>query len=98
MRTYLLDPDYSHVVSLLMDGMVKAVSDEYLVVVFDNSKLSNLFNQNIIQIEHVVSVAYHQSYKVISLSSQEWEPIKNDFNNKEENLNIILSSKKILNF
>lgn len=82
MRNYLLDPDYSHVVSLLMDGMVKAVSDEYLVVVFDNSKMSNLFNQNIIQIEHVVSVAYHQSYKVISLSSQEWEPIKNDFNNK----------------
>ncbi len=82
MRNYLLDPDYSHVVSLFMDGMLKAASDEYLIVVFDNLKMSDLFNQNLKQIEHVVSTVYHQSYKVISLSSQEWEPIKNDFNHK----------------
>lgn len=82
MRNYLLDPDYSHVVSLFMDGMLKAASDEYLIVVFDSLKMSDLFNQNLKQIEHVVSTVYHQSYKVISLSSQEWEPIKNNFNHK----------------
>ena len=82
MRTYLLDPEFSHIVSLLMDGILKAASDEYLIVVFDDLKMSDLFNQNLRQIEQVISEVYHQPYKIISLSSQEWEPIKNDFNHK----------------
>ena len=82
LRKYLLDPEYSHVVSLLMDGMLKAASDEYLIVVFEESKISDLFNQNLKQLEHVLFDVYHKSYKVISLSAQEWEPIKNDFNHK----------------
>lgn len=98
MRTYLLDPDFSHVVSLLMDGMLKAASDEYLIVVFDDLKMSDLFNENLKQIEQVISDVYHQPYKVISLSSQEWEPIKNDFNHKTRKFEYQLEQEQDIEF
>ena len=98
MRTYLLDPDYSHIVSLLMDGMLKAASDEYLIVVFDELKMSDLFNQNLNKVEQVISDAYHQPYKIISLSSQEWEPIKNDFNHKTRKFEYQEEQEKYVDF
>ena len=98
MRTYLLNPDYSHIVSLLMDGMLKAASDEYLIVVFDELKMSDLFNQNLNKVEQVISDAYHQPYKIISLSSQEWEPIKNDFNHKTRKFEYQEEQEKYVDF
>ena len=98
MRTYLLNPDYSHIVSLLMDGMLKAASDEYLIVVFDELKMSDLFNQNLSKVEQVISDAYHQPYKIISLSSQEWEPIKNDFNHKTRKFEYQEEQEKYVDF
>ena len=84
-RNYLLDPAYSHLASLLLDGAVKASSDEYMIIVFDEEGNSETFNENLIEIEKLVSEIYHQNYKMISLTLTEWEPIKNAFNTKSRN-------------
>ena len=83
LRKYLLDHQYSHLASLFIDGMIKAASDEYIIVVYDEINISNLFNNNIIELENMLQKICNHNYKLISLSLNEWEPIKDEFNFKK---------------
>ena len=67
----------------LCDSKFKAASDEYLIFVYDNASVSNSFNENVDIIEELVSKVLSNKYRVISVSSDEWEVIKNDFNSKK---------------
>ena len=40
----LLDPEYSHSASIILDGTLKAASNENLIFVFKTNRLSDLFN------------------------------------------------------
>ena len=82
LRTYLLDPEYSHYVSLLLDGVIKASSEDGLVFVYEDENISNLFNENINKLEELFIKVYERPYKLIATTVVGWEPIKNDFNSK----------------
>ena len=82
-KDYVLDEKYGKWASILCDGKFKAASDEYLIFVYDNASVSNSFNENVDIIEELVSKVLSNRYRVISVSSDEWEVIKNDFNSKK---------------
>ena len=95
----LMDPDYSSIVSLILDGELKAKGDNNLIFVYKLKNLEEYFNQSLIDIEHVLSKTFNAEYKPIAVSSEEWEPIKLEFNrnikNKTNNYEYIEEAKTL---
>ena len=76
----LMDPEYSYLVSLILDGKLKAKGNEFLIFVYDTEKLSLYFNSLIDKIEHMFVHKYGINYKIIALSLEEWNNYKLEFN------------------
>ena len=82
LNNMLLDPDYSSIASMILDGKLKAASDEYLIFVYKNERLANLFNENILSIENLLERTFGKKYKIIATDIEDWEKIKLEFNKK----------------
>jgi DNA polymerase III subunit gamma/tau len=98
---FSVKPKYKKVVSILMDGQIKAYGNNQIIYVFEELYCTNIFNENISIIEEIVYEKTGNKHKVIAVSKQEWETIKKEFNDKtkkysyvEENFNIQLFAKK----
>ena len=76
----LMDPDYSYLASLVMDGTLKIKGDIYLVFVYDTEQLSLYFNSEIKKIEKMFEKIINQQLKVIAINALEWDKYKKDFN------------------
>ncbi len=94
-RTQILNPDFNQVASMVLDGALKAAGNDYLVYVYNDEITSDLFNENIINIENMFEQIFNKKFKLISTYQDEWDEIKNLFNNKlrtftfhEENYNL----------
>ena len=101
-KDMLLIPEYSEIVSMILDGTIKAASDKNIIFVYNTKPSANYFNQNLLIIEEILEKNYKCHYDVIGVDSISWEIIKKEFNNKskkyiyeKENFNLqeILSSK-----
>ena len=79
-KELLMDPDYSSVVSLILDGELKAKGGENLLFVYKIKNLEECFNQSLIEIEKVFEIVFNEQIKPIAVSEEEWEPIKVEFN------------------
>ena len=79
-KELLMDPDYSHSVSLILDGELKAKGGEYLLFVYKIKNLEENFNQDLINIEKAFEKAFNANIKPIAITNDEWEPIKIEFN------------------
>lgn len=79
-KILLMDPNYSSIVSLILDGNLKAKGNEYLIFVYVNENLEQYFNFNILKIEEIFFKVFGEKYKVISTNSSDWEIIKSKFN------------------
>ena len=78
----LLDPDYSKSASIILDGTLKAASDENLIFVYKTKRLADIFNENLIVLEETIAKVLNKKYNLIATNLDEWEIIKKDFNNK----------------
>ena len=78
-------PEYSSIISLILDGELKAMGNNYLIFVYSSSSLEQLFNSQIVQIEKIFREVYNVNYRVIGVNTREWEIIKKDFNNSMKN-------------
>ena len=76
----LMDPDYSSIVSLILDGELKAKGEKNLIFVYKLKNLEEFFNQSLIDIEKAFNKIFNAEYKPIAVSEEEWEPIKLEFN------------------
>ena len=83
-RNYILDINYNFVASLVIDGVLKAAGGNYLVFVYNNAHDSDMFNDNLDKIELLFETIYNKKYKLISTSSEAWEIIRDEFNNKKK--------------
>jgi len=86
---YLLDSDISPFISIILDGNLKAASENNLIFVYKNKRTSNLFNENILNVEKTIEKVLKKPYKVIATDVEHWENIKNEFNNKKRQYNYI---------
>ena len=88
----LMDPDYSNIVSLLLDGEIKAKGKDNLLFVYKTKNLEEVFNASLLDIEKIFEKTFNELLKPIAISEEEWEPIKEKFKKlyeyKEENINL----------
>ena len=84
LEEYVTDKKYAKLISLLLDGDLKAASEEYLLYVYKTKGMSNDFNSQIIDIEDMLEKILKKKYKVIATDNISWEIIKKDFNSKEK--------------
>ena len=88
-KELLMDPDYSSIVSIILDGELKAKGNKNLIFVYKLKKLEEYFNQSLIEIEQVFKKVFDEDIKPIAVFEEEWDPIKNEFNkNLKSNKNI----------
>ena len=96
---YLMDPEYSNLASLIMDGELKAKGENNLLFVYKIQNLEEVFNTSLIEIQQLLEKIFSIKYKPIAISESDWEPIKEKFNKsikekkkifeyKEENINL----------
>ena len=83
LNEHLMNPDYSHQASMLLDGTLKAASEENLIFMYKTSRISHKFNENLISIEAALENAMQKKYNLIAVDPNEWEIIKDEFNNKK---------------
>ena len=83
-RLYLLDDKYGKYAALLLDGKIKAASDEYIIYVYSNETDVETFNKSLNDIEALLYKSIKEKYRLIAVSDDEWENIKDDFNNKKK--------------
>ncbi len=100
-KDLLLIPEYSQIISTILDGNLRAASEKNLIFVYDTINLANYFNENIILIEELLEKNYNNHYDVIGVDNDSWEIIKREFNSKtkeykyqKENFNIYDLLKK----
>lgn len=84
LNSKILDPDFGEIVSMILDGELKASSDEYVVFVLKTENITRIFNQSILKIEKFINNEFKINYKVIGVSQSDWELIKLEFNNKSK--------------
>lgn len=95
LNDFLLDSDFGKYAGMVLDGTLKAASEKNLIFVYKNERMANLFNENILSIEEVLTKVLVNKYKAIATDVDSWEIIKNEFNSKtkeytyqEEKINI----------
>ena len=79
-KELLMDPDYSSVVSLILDGELKAKGSQNLLFVYKLKNLEECFNLSLIDIEKALKKVFNEELRPIAISEEEWEPIKLEFN------------------
>ncbi len=84
-KDYVSNEKYGSVVSLLLDGELKAKGNNYIIYVYNDSKMTDSFNNKLKEIETFMLEIFKQQFKVISATLNEWEIIKKDFNNSLKN-------------
>ncbi|MBQ9011264.1 MAG: DNA polymerase III subunit gamma/tau [Bacilli bacterium] len=83
LNNFILDPDLSKYASIILDGQLKAASEEYLIFVFKSERTATLFNENIPNIETTLNKVFENTYKAIATDINHWETIKSEFNSKK---------------
>lgn len=78
-------PEYSSIISLILDGELKARGDENLIFVYTSLSLEQYFNSEIIMIEKILNEVFNVKYKVIGVNDREWDIIKKEFNDCMKN-------------
>ena len=89
LKNLLLDPKYSKSISLLLDGELKAFSNNNFIIMYPSELMANEFNSNLSDIESNLNEILCETYKPIAVSSDEWEIIKNDYAKNKDNYKII---------
>lgn len=81
---YINDEEFGKTVSLIKDGELKAVSDNYLMFMYNTELLSESFNQDLINIESLLYKCFKDNYHVIAIDLKDWNFIKDDYNKHKD--------------
>ncbi len=83
LKELLMNPDYSKLISLLFDGELKVISDQYMIFVYKTSLMAEAFNLEILAFEKIFLDYLHGEYHMIAVDENEWDTIKKEFNAKK---------------
>lgn len=88
-KGFILNKKYGDLMSLILDSKIKACGNNYLIFVYESERMSDFFNENILQIEELIKKITKEEFKVISTCINEWNIIKEEFNNKKKKYTFI---------
>lgn len=94
----LIDPDYSEIASIVIDGELKAASDEYMVFVYKTKRMELEFNEHIIKIDEMMNKVFSNNYKAIATDEENWQLIKKEFNNKLKEYTLLQEPSNLVEY
>lgn len=89
LKSLLMDPEYSRIISLLFDGDFKVISNHNLVFVYKTNLLAEAFNMEIPLLEKIFYDHFEEHYYLIAVSAEEWDEIKSIYNKNKNNYKYI---------
>lgn len=88
-KNFIIDPDYSNIAGLILDGNLKAASDKNIIFVFESENVEIEFNFKIKEIEDLMSKIGLSNYNVIATNQDDWNKIKEEYNSKTKKYNYV---------
>ena len=85
----LTNPEYADVISIIVDGELKAAGNNYLIFMFKTNRMEEEFNSNLLKIDKALSELFGISVKSIATDNENWNVIKEEFNSKKKKYSII---------
>ena len=80
LKEYINNSEFGSLVSLILDGNLKAKGDNYILFVYDNNNMEQLFNSELIDIQRLFKIVFDNEYNLIAENKINWNKIKDDFN------------------
>ena len=87
LKEYITNEENGNIISLILDGEIKSVSDNYLMFMYNSKLMEETFNFNLEKIEMVIDKYLNEKYNVIGINLDDWNFIKNDYNKNKEQYN-----------
>ena len=81
-NNYRNNSEYQAIVDLIIDRTLKAISDEYMIFESQDNYSVNCFIRELEKIEKLIELVFGKCFKVVTVSTEEWNKIKVEFNNK----------------
>lgn len=85
----LTNPEYTDVISIIVDGELKAAGNNYLIFMFKTNRMEEEFNSNLLKIDKALSELFGINVKSIATDNENWNVIKEEFNSKKKKYSII---------
>lgn len=92
----VIDPEYSEYAAIVLDGTLKAVGKKNLIFVYENIHNAKIYNENVIKIDEMFEFIFKEKYISIATDIDNWNKIKQEFNNKQKKYEYIDEPKKLL--
>ena len=81
-KKYSSSVNYSFAADLILDGQLKAISNEYVVFMYSSQLTTDIFNRKLDLVEELISKVFSHKLKAISIDEENWNIIKKEFNEK----------------
>lgn len=81
-KKYSSSVNYSFAADLILDGQLKAISNEYVVFMYSSQLTADIFNRKLDLVEELISKVFSHKLKAISIDEENWNIIKKEFNEK----------------
>lgn len=81
-KKYSSSVNYSFAADLILDGQLKAISNEYVVFMYSSQLTADIFNRKLDLVEELISKVFGHKLKAISIDEENWNVIKKEFNEK----------------
>ena len=81
-KKYSSSVNYSFAADLILDGQLKAISNEYVVFMYSSQLTTDIFNRKLDLVEELISKVFGHKLKAISIDEENWNVIKKEFNEK----------------
>jgi hypothetical protein len=88
-KNLLINSEYSDYASIILDSEIKAASDDHIIFLCKNKRMEEEFLKNLLQIDMTLEKVYKKKMFSIATNEEEWNIIKNEFNNKLKKYNWI---------
>lgn len=92
----IIDPEYSEYAAIVLDGTLKAVGQKNLIFVYENIHNAKIYNENVIKIDEMFEFIFKEKYISIATDIDNWNKIKQEFNNKQKKYEYIEEPKELL--
>lgn len=92
----VIDPEYSEYAAIVLDGTLKAVGQKNLIFVYENIHSTKMYNENVIKIDEMFEFIFKEKYISIATDIDNWNKIKQEFNNKQKKYEYIEEPKELL--
>jgi len=85
LATYSIDPGLGPIAGLLLDGNIRVASESNIIISYMYASMADRINTELLKAEKMLNDLLEGSFKIIAVSDEEWQKIKNIYIEKIKN-------------